>query len=537
MSADDFLAPPISSDAEYSLRPESETTIFNSPYSFLAATQINRLISYEYDWYDRIHVLPKSIDFGDVTGTTQATIILWNAFREEAYYNDTDASNSLGGAYDTKVPYYQAPMAMDEHILEVQQRGYPLVLGFLRFNFNLGYVDANVLGSKATILIPQPIDSATESLSWTNEIITSFNGEEQRIRVRPGGPIQTINYSFYARDFSRALMHFIFQTNYNKSWGVPIWWEGTFNKGILPIGSLTIPLVAASGDFRSGAAAIIVSDAHYEIVLVEDFLSETEASISFATTLEHQNYFILPLRVGVAQKVFAREVYANKSSLNEFKFGVTINDNINLVGDCGYPLYRDLRVLNREPLREKSISEVYSNQFDVFETGTGPLTPVKRWAKSKVARNYPFKFKTRDFWPFRLFLHECAGQLVPFFMKSYDNLPIPHTDILDASNEIIIKNINYASKGIKTIYKYLCIVLYDGTELYFKITGATKHVSGVYETLQVEESTPYAIPVADIKFMYFMVVARLATDTVQLEHDASGQTTTSISIMGIDYDV
>lgn len=498
------------------------------------------------DFYNRIHTYVSTtavdVEFGNVNSDVSSNVFIWNSYREP---NTLTSKSVVGDSYvfiDLVPPVTFKANEAKISALTTSLVGPSVISGYFILDFSQGIAQIEFTGLRASIFNFQPIDEIKESLTWSTDIISSFNGQEQRIRIRNGGPVQTTTYSYHTRDFDRFKAHFMLQTQAPYYWLMPIWWEGSWIKTPISSGVTSIAINTTTSDFRENSPALVFERPDlYEVVHIDsiDLTPTNQINLNRPLLNSYTNPYVIPLRVGIAMKDISREIFANPSGLNKISMSFKSNENVNLTETPIYPVYRGLYVLTDSPLRNPTLNESYSNDYSILENSTGTSIPVKRWDKSKVARNHVWKVKTSNLWPLRNFFHDCAGKLKPFFSISFENNINVVVQIVNGTNQITMTRAGYFEYGQNTIYRYVYLRTKAGVVFYKKILSVSIGVDPTTEVLTIEEAFVLGATLAttDIDLCCFMSVSRFNTDTIDLNHTASGYTNIDIPTIGIDYDV
>jgi len=495
--------------------------------------------SYKDLFYYNITVTPTAIDVGNVVSNTIRSLNIFNAY----FVNKTLASANIVGDSGLSIaittPYTFGPLQETNFDLTASSDGPATINAVLELDFTSEMVLVPITGLRVVPYLYQPVDAITEKLSWKTNVLTSYSGKEQRVRIRPLGPEQRISMIYNVRDLERQKSNLLISAWFPQTWGIPVWFEGSWLKGTsLSVAQDTIVIDTTKSDFRVGGLVLFIEDStHFEVSQIESMTS-SQFVLSFPLTKNFTNPYVIPMRVGIMDKSPSKDVYPNQSKLNVINTTFVVKDNVNITTAQPYITFRTLPVLEEVQLRQDSIKDSYVNNFEVNNPATGTISTIVKWDKSKYTRPVSFRFKTSEFWAFRKFLHYCKGQLYPFFLPTYeDDLNIV-TTFANNATLIVISNVDFVKYGPQSIFRYIRLELNNGQVIYSKITNQGPNVNPLYEELTLDNALAFGHSVnpTDIKRCSLMCVARLSSDSVDITHSSYGYSDVSLNILGIDYD-
>ena len=211
-------------------------------------------------WFDRIHVIPDTINFENYTVGESADLDIYNA-------NENNISISEPTIPDPVIfsgaTFPLAIEALTSHRISVsfddsQARS---VDEDITFSDGVTQDIVNILGVISSVVFPfAPEAPLRISLNYYTDIITSRTQEEQRLTVR-ANPVIQMNQAFKTSlQESQVLENLLFRSH-GRSWVFPLWYSQTLLSEDAGTGALTLML---------DTTKLIISDAEFFDLLLWD---------------------------------------------------------------------------------------------------------------------------------------------------------------------------------------------------------------------------------------------------------------------------
>ncbi|MNK66235.1 hypothetical protein D3C87_855510 [compost metagenome] len=148
-----------------------------------------RMASYFDDYYNRIYLLPPSVNFGAVTGTTERSVRVWNAYLTPVTLTSITTANTTGlNLAGPSLPETFAGLEFNTYRVIASTNGPAYIDGRYTFTFS-GVPVASVLavfGSRAELwdLAPNWRERYDITHEYLTDIFTTRSGKEQRRALR-----------------------------------------------------------------------------------------------------------------------------------------------------------------------------------------------------------------------------------------------------------------------------------------------------------------------------------------------------------------
>lgn len=481
--------------------------------------------SFQDDYYYRIHVRPGKLNLGNILSSQERPIEVWNAYFDSQLLSSVTAVGNDGITLSEPVvpPTYFTGLEARTYDLTVDTSGPPVINATYTFNFVAEQPTLDITGQRVVVWPFMPQTKHSENLEWQTDIIPSFNNE-QRIALREA-PRQELSYEYQldSYQFTRAKA---FATQWShRVYGIPVWSELTY-VGDIASGTTDILFDTSNADYRAGGSVILWSS---DLVFLATEIVDVQADRVVLNLPTEQNFngvYVAPLRFartprGVDFKRGARDITISNVSF-------TVSDNVDLGETSTFPQYRGLDVLIDRTILVGDLTTRISRSVDEFDNGSGPVEVDIKTSWASYTTFITFDTLTRaQRWDARKWLHSRRGRQKAFWLPSWNNDLTITQNVGSAASAIYVSPIGYPLYySIKDIF----IQLYDGTQIFARVTGATTDVSGD-EILSLSAPTGYDFTPSDVEFITFISHVRLNSDKIRITHDYAGRAITSIPVM------
>ena len=482
------------------------------------------------DYYYRVHIVPSSVDVGNITAYQERNVVVWNAYPEPKTLSviteagDTDGLTLVG---PEAPPTVFSITEERTYTFSVSTEGPPSIEASYTFDFQAANaVMLSVIGSRVTMWPFIPRTGWSESLAWKTDIIPAF-GKEQRLAIRTS-PRQSLVFQHHLnqREFSRAKA---IATDWaHRVFGVPVWGERTKIVS-LASGAIFIPFSTAYADYRNGGLVALWESSESVEAAEIDTVSSNGLNLKRPLTRDFTNVFVAPVRFCRAFNGFDFSRRTNASNDLALEFDAT--DNVALPADPSVT-YRGYPVLDYCPLIVAPLDERISRAIDVFdnEQGRRDVEVTSNWA----SRRYTVSMRKGNraaVWSIRQWLHSRRGRQKAFWLPSFnrDAVLAQPTGVNPAT-----LTINYI--GVGRFYHSaldLLIWLANGTKHYVQVVDSAVDVNGNEVMVLSAAITSPSIAPADVRQISILSLVRLDADTVTITYDAAGYATMTVSAIGV----
>ena len=524
---DDCLGDPLISEGLMSL-----TDAYTPVSPALWSRALSAVVSpcYLQDFYYRIHVVPSSIDLGQLLSAETRDVTVWNAFFTPQTLSSITKSGATGITVPEPVliPHAFAPLEEITYSIGISISGPSTIGAMIFFNFSAlyppGALFCAIVGSRIMLWRWPPEGDCTEELRWKTDVIQMRAGE-QRIAYLDA-PRQVFKHDFLRPPEEMTEIKAVIANWVQGVWGWPIW--GEFSIVSAGIGASAINFDTSFADYQAGGRAALWESpekaAAVSIVTVRADGIDIDPPLEDAWTGAR----IMPLQTAITPDGFSFK--RGKHPWTPFSAEFLCTDNKDLGDESAYPLYRGCRVLTDSDIVVGDLSERISRPLEQIDNGQGPIAIITKQDYAAWARAFFKATNTRaERWAFRRWLHARRGKQKAFW------LPTWHPDLrLAATATALTTDIEILKTTLLAVHGAFpcdCMLrLTSGSILYRRILSATAMPSG-NTMISIDSALGVEVDPEDADLWCFMDLVRLNTDTVELQHQDPCRMRTTIPVM------
>lgn len=504
-------------------------------------------VGWEDALYGRIHLIPASIELGNVLQEQAVNVEVWNAFETGKTLDSIAGINASGINVVSPTPPGAPPAAyppLSSYIYQVQvlTTGPSNIAAQFVFDFTVEAPVLRLTGTRVITLPFMPQRPLTEALEWRTDILESFDGNEQRIRAR-NLPRQLFEMRYLeSSDRARSALLNRILGHQGSPFAIPVWHFGRPLLQDASIGQSTIFLDTTFADFRPSTAdeqSLLIlwrSSTDFEVVqIAEAGVSDTQIDLERNLEQNHSAGIteVVPVQVMISQDPVEWDLTPNGVlTLNAKWLAFETTD---LAADDGdLTIYRGLPVLTGFNFVNDGLSESYADKYELFDNATGEFRALRRRTIGEYRSNKGFETDTaEDAWTLRQLIYALRGQQRTFWMPTWRN-DFEVLDTIGPSDLDITVSEAAHSRFIAGTepFSSLMVLLRDGTQFFRQITGASEGAPGE-ETISIDNSLGQAVNPGDIQLVSFLYRARLGSDRVAFTHRHKGVVSVRTPIIGV----
>lgn len=243
-----------------------------------------RANSFVRDYYDRIHIIPASIDLGNLVSSQTRTISVWNAWRRQSVTLQALTEDNADGITLTgpEPPQTFAPLQQRDWTVSIEQSGPSIVDATLSWVFDTGeVVQAVITGRRivAWMLPPDWSNGVTETLAWLTDMQQAQDGSQLREVIREA-PRRDWQFAVVANGSQRRILESALYDWGARTWALPVWPDVTWLVASVAAGIDTLAVDTRHLDYVVGGLALLYHDEHaWEVVEIS---AVTDAQLTFA---------------------------------------------------------------------------------------------------------------------------------------------------------------------------------------------------------------------------------------------------------------
>jgi hypothetical protein len=475
------------------------------------------------DWFNRIHITPMTIAFGNVSSPINATVRVWNSYLGAS---QTLTSISAAGGDGITLTGAAAPVVMAANSelawnLNVGIIGPAQIAASYTFTFSglgamppLTISGSRIIAWTATPNWQQPV---VETIEYKTDVMIAWTGAEQRRALRIA-PRRSFSFDLLIKGQERRYIEATLFDWSSRVWALPIWPDGQRLTAAISAGASSITCDTVNRDFAAGGLAMLYRDAvTFEVVTIASITAGALALTYPTVNAWAVGARIYPLRM-------ARLASYPAISRDDGQHA-TLQPSFLIVEPCDWPAatglatYRGLPVLEDSPDSGAGADSTYDRQTVTIDNETGviavddtagvgfPTITHNWWLSGRTARA-----------AFRSLLYLLKGRQGEIWVPSYQSDLKLAADVSGGATTLSVEFTGYALylQG-QTNRRDIRIELTNGTVYYRRILSASA-ASATVETLVLDAALTSAIPATSVRRISYMALSRLATDAIDINH-------------------
>jgi len=341
---------------------------------------------------------------------------------------------------------------------------------------------------------------------WKTEILTAYNGDEQRIALR-SHPRRSFEYQVFAQHRDKtALNHFLQAAPYTL-YGVPDWNLGTVLRTSEYQDVVNYLSVPTRGYVAGGYLVGFIDPTVYElrqVTAVDEQGVQIDGAVSWP-----KGTHVYPVTPATLPKDFSASHTTGLLAEPVVQFSALQLRSPFINAIPQYPEYLGFPVVEEVFDRGQPSSQDFTSKIEVLDNGTN--TPF-----INAASNTPYISSSKkwflnapdDILRFQWLIHFRKGRFKPFWMPSdtLDFIPVACSGV-----ELVVKECGYTRLVADKNNRQHIRAVVSGAFYYRKITSSAQ--SGELETLTLDEALP-GLP----SQISFMVLSRFDSDRIEIAY-------------------
>lgn len=487
-------------------------------------------------WFEKVHVIPRRFDFGNLLTSQQEPFEIFNAFRDTDQSWTAFINNAGEGVSIVSQPSLPTTIGALEGLqltLSIETTGEASVDTTLDFVFSSGTTSVPITLERVVLFPLQPEAGYRETLEFLTEILGHVDGSEQRIALRKN-PRQLFDWTIAVPDgASRSRLENIIYEWQRRIFGIPIWHEATRLTVAATTGDTTINVrETAYRDFRVGSLVVVyVSDTQNDVgTIATSGLGATTITLESGLLSDYPvGTLVVPLRTGSIRGLARGRRYP--SGAQELRIGFRVDDNDSDLADTSsWTMLNSKVLLDGNNAIGQTLTESFDQQVTIIDNETGVVSQISNWDYNKRISNKTFWTNSvQGLWTVRQLLHALRGRQVSFYLPTFADDLQPTQPLTSGSTDLTVVNVGYTqfvrNRQNKNIIR---IEFVSGTTPLIRTISSSSEDSSTEETLTLSTTWPATYQPSEIKKISFIEEVRFDSDDIRIEH-TTGQRTTRIS--------
>ena len=504
--------------------------VINVPSVFTVQKAAEKLDCYVDDFYYRVHVIPGSLNLGNVSTGQISYFTVWNAWfvpkSLASIVEDSTEGLILSGPQVPPTTF--GGLEERQYSVEITSKAAVYIDSTYTFDFGTETPVLQVTGVRLVLFPYRPQIPLQEYAVWNTEVIESYNGTEERTELRDV-PLQRYGWKVLVQD--RAF-NSLLRGWHNRIFILPMWQDQISSAVNIPIGTTTIDVSTTHGEWR-GYLILWESPTENETAEIESVSLGVATLASPTTKAFSAGVTILPGRFARLSKQSKWDEGYKLDILN-LEWIVQDQENLPVVDLSsqydGLDVYTDFIYTEGGKVKHTLTTPLIEIDF-----GSGPIFYDSRYDGTDIGYDQLLVLKfDRDLaWLFKRWLYKMKGKSGEFWLPSnnYDiTIVEPFTD---TDTSFVIQNIKYAEfLSSQASNKHLAFYIGE-TKYYREILGSMAIDA---DTERISLSAPFGFSGTGSTFnrISWMNKVRLASDQVQITWEGTNSGQAALPLKGVE---
>jgi hypothetical protein len=504
-----------------------------------------------YDWFERIHILPRTkIDFGNIITTFSDTYLIHCALRTDTTSLSAVVNNASPGVElpDLTPPLTVYPLQsllrststsnnggaalgiLAQTRVQALQDGLPVFDSSLEFLFAAPANDVTLLVTgRRIVLIPAIYEAPlNETLSWLTDVAEALTGAEQRIALRKN-PRQSFDVRYLVDGNDRQRLQNLFLDWADNFFGLPLWHEHVKLTANVSAGTTTYAISGANDcDFRVGGLAVIFQDSStYDVVEITSITNTLLNAVSGSVNAYSTGAMVVPLRIAVLKSTVSGVRHPN--NLEEFSMIFEVTDNnTGVVTESTTPGFwstYNSKVLFDDPnYIVSTMQQDYNRRVHRIDNGTGLIEQQSLWDRGKRSHAKGFILRTREeLMTFRRLLSALRGKQKSFYIPTFIEDVTVVATLTSGASTMDIQAQEYVRLARNRLPHSIMRITFTGLTQLVRTVQSSATVSTTVERLTLDTTWPSTKTAAEVLRVEFYELVRFDTDDIVITHERIGR--------------
>lgn len=370
-------------------------------------------------------------------------------------------------------------------------------------------------GVIATPWLYRPDGMVLERLEWWTDVIPSFNGQEQRIKLREF-PRRSFEFGTLLTARERRSAENLLHHWQARPFALPVWMDSQTLSAGLTAGATVIPIDTTTRDFAAGGWAGIATGPHdFELAQIDAVADDQLTLADPLASAWPAGAEVFPLRACILPDEVRLSRFTGDTSYGRLRF--------ECIGNSAWPAatggtaYRGFPVLTQAPNWVEDVEQPYLRKLAILDAGTGGLFVDEQGSGAVLMQSHRWLLDGRaEIDAFRRWLYARQGRLASFWLPSFA-LDLRVVDVIDAADTTIdVEHCGYTATVAEDIGRRdIRIELHDGTTYFRRVTDCSV-VSPEVERITINAALGAEVEPDQIRSVSFCDLVRLDGDAVEI---------------------
>lgn len=513
-----------------------DSSTLNLPLTQTSISKNSFVIMKDYidDFYYRIWISPSALDLGNIAGTINRSVTIWNAFFEPKDLTSVNQVSLTGVSDDAVAPQSLFSLGVYDFTVTISNEGASSIKGTYQLTVDGTVYNLPVVGSRVTPFLYKPDGEMIRSFLFQTHVKASHNNTEQRQRINRGAR-ELLGFDIAVEgDDKRKLENLLYNWQ-SRVFAVPVWFEGQELSSAHFVDDLVINCDTDNLSFYVGSPAIITNGDVFEIMEIEEVTSN-------AITINYglQNNFpagsvIYPAvmcRMNSKQNLVQ---FSGESNLGRFNF---ISTKTQLINSDSFDTYRSIPIFPFNENWDNVPEWIYERKVKHLDNGRAEIKVDDQSGIPTINRNIEIALSNlSDIARFRAFLNEVKGRFKHFWIDHRTQDFQVLSDVISTGSNLTVVNNNYSFYVNSGIGKRdIVIELQDGTKLHRRISSAAV-IDSNSETLALDQTFGQDIQASQIKRVSYLTLVRQQSDQTDIRYFLPDMAIIQYGLKGVVHDL
>lgn len=489
------------------------------------------------DWFNRIHLEFSVLDMGNLLSTQVVEFTIFSTYFETRTFNGYSATGDDGLALvlpELSTPYPYAPWQERLHELTISVDGPPTIDASYVFDFDNRDYSMAVLGRRVVswFVPPNWQSPVTERIEFATNVITAYDGTEQRVALRGDAARWFWEFRFDAHGRTARVLENVLYAWGSRIWALPLWPQGEPPTADVAAHDTVVNVPTADLDFHANGLAVLVNievPEIYEAIEIESLdATSLTAKRAVVGNWPASSTLVIPVRTCrlTQPPLMTRFTGETLSGAVSFRLEEPLRRT-----PAVETTYRGFPVLTQRPEWSRDPGADYERKIATLDLGQAPPLvddesgipiPIytQRWTLTTRAA-------TEDF---RRWLFARRGKQKAIWTPTFARDLIIKTTVAAAQQNIDVEIAglkNYAAAGVHR--RDLRIETRSGA-VYYRRASAYVEVDATTERLTLDAPLGVEYEPDEFALVSWMALARLDSDSTEIAH-YTGQVSQSLTAL------
>lgn len=490
--------------------------------------------SYFDDFYNRIHIRPRSVALGNVLSEQVAEVEVWNAWLVSQTLNAIDEQNTEGltliapGDPPQDPPTTFNPLEERTYLLSAATTGPSAIDGVFTWQFGSGEsISVTVTGARVVVWPFRPNWSrgVLERINYVTDVQVSDDDSEQRDSISGNTWRRQIEFTptLYGDQFAAA--DALLWGWQSQVYGLPVWWDISHLAAPVAAGAMAISCDTTDREFVAGGLVILTTGDRRHATPISE-AGEIDQVLPGQLLLIRPLQNDWPAGAAVCPGVLARlpaqqAVSRITAGVGEVSVLFSTEDEPELVPAAAPATYQGIELDLRRPLRSRPVDAIYARRLLRLDNGFGPVVVDDLTSIPQVTRQHDYRLRTRaEQQAFKGWLRRRRGQHVSQWTPTWQTELRPVAQLSAASSVLQIAAIGAALYNNQPGRRHLLLEHRDGTQWQRDVISISTGAAGREDVL-LDSPLGVTVEPGDWKRVCWLERVRQAGDSAEINHQTA----------------